>query len=367
MTTVTKAPNAPRIVKSSIKSKLPNLRSHVNCIEGMCPLVDEGLLALNGSSIFNPFYNKSEGLVNSGYYTLTKDTLDHLIYAHNTKNRFMSVSHLETISKSVQKDGFLNSGDTIKFGWDGYIIDGQNRLFSAINTNQTSIVACVIFGLDPKINQRLPFPKSRKSQDILEEEGMYFTEREIALLKCIVGKYCNTPVTGMNIVSLWEDWQGYIQTTQRWLNDNFFKYDPQLGASRFWLEVSVYAVMTDRFRMTENSIVLDALCNPNIDSPLAHDLANIKYQLQLRKVHADGYSRILKALFFAHQAVVDGVADTQGLGTDKEWVDEIVFGAGWRTMPKTNLIYRVVQNTKELIGKEVPLLERDISGFETYE
>jgi len=364
---MTTAPNAPRIVKSANKSKLPNLRSHVNCIEGMCPLADEGLLALNGSSIFNPFYNKSEGLVNSGYYTLTKDTLDHLIYAHNTKNRFMSSSHLQTISKSVEKDGFLNSGDTIKFGWDGYIIDGQNRLFSAINTNQTSIVACVIFGLDPKINQRLPFPKPRKAQDILEEEGMYFTEREIALLKCIVDKYCSMPVTGMNIVSLWEDWQGYIQTTQRWLNDNFFKYDPQLGASRFWLEVSVYAVMTDRFRMTENSIVLDALCNPNIDSPLAHDFANLKYQLQLRKVHQDGYSRIFKALFLAHQAVVDGVADTQGLGTDKEWVDEIVFGAGWKTMPKTNLIYRVVQNTKELIGKEVPLLERNMSGFENYE
>ena len=71
MTTVTKAPNAPRIVKSSIKSKLPNLRSHVNCIEGMCPLADEGLVALNGSGIFNPFYNSSEGLVNSGYYRLT--------------------------------------------------------------------------------------------------------------------------------------------------------------------------------------------------------------------------------------------------------------------------------------------------------
>ena len=324
-----------------------DLISRTNCVESTCPFSRNIIKSKNKVGRFNPWTDSAYR--DSGYYELTVPDLEHIRDAHNGKNRIIRQAHLNQLIASIKKWKFLESGEAIKFGWVGYILDGQNRIHSALATlkDYETITVLVVFGIDPEINQKLPFPKPRRLQDILEEQRIDFEDWQISLLKRLC-KIFKIKLDGTNIVPLFNKWVSHFNTTIAWLDKTKYIYEPSQKQPTYFQDIKSYAVLTEASREHKNNDVLDAWFNPNNKTKLAKDIKVIFNKILHTKNHPSASNKILKLLCLAHQSVNDELANQYGIHKDKKWISDVVFGVGLKELPKSNIYYKLVEDNKEL-------------------
>ena len=342
-----------------LKSKMPELRSNILCEPSTCYFERYKIISLNKVGRFNPFTKTHYR--DTAYYELGIDELEHLATCHNTLNRFMSKAHLLKITKGIIRLGFLESGDTIKISRDGVIIDGQNRIHSALKAlkpNET-IKVIVAFGLDPKINQRLPFPKARTIEDILEESNVPYELWKISLLKRI-NKYMKVSLNGTNIVKVFGRWESSMNKAMDYLDETKYKYIPSMKAPIFYQDIKVYTTLCKRLissGFTQLDVyphlaVLDALFNPKSEETaypkLSKDIKGLVTKLEESRTHMTPYNRLMKVLCLAHQSVIDGLAHKHGISANKVWAESVVFGEGLKDLPEDNILFKLIEENKEL-------------------
>jgi hypothetical protein len=89
----------------------------------------------------------------------------------NTKNRKVDrfrVNHYAHLLKSGQ---FMSNGDTIRFDWNGVLIDGQHRLMAIAKTG-IAATFIVVKGLNPETFKTIDMGKLRSNSDIFAIEGI---------------------------------------------------------------------------------------------------------------------------------------------------------------------------------------------------
>jgi hypothetical protein len=101
----------------------------------------------------------------------------------NTHNRPVSQATVEKYADIMRKGGWLLNGESIKFDWDGVLIDGQHRLF-AVTEAEVEIALTIVRNLDPKAQETLDQGKPRRLNDILSLSfGEQITTKLIAVMR----------------------------------------------------------------------------------------------------------------------------------------------------------------------------------------
>lgn len=96
---------------------------------------------------------------------LAKEWLD-----HNTNNRKTKPATIGNVSKALLLNEWEFNGETIKFDWNGVLLDGQNRLHAIVATGVPAI-ALVVEGLPPESQVTVDRGARRTLADILEWQG----------------------------------------------------------------------------------------------------------------------------------------------------------------------------------------------------
>jgi len=92
--------------------------------------------------------------------------LDHL----NIRNRPRKPGKISEFATDMKNGEWGLTGDTIKFSRDGYLRDGQNRLYAVVSSSET-IKTHAVFGIDPRLFVRMDIGKNRNNADILAIMG----------------------------------------------------------------------------------------------------------------------------------------------------------------------------------------------------
>lgn len=89
-----------------------------------------------------------------------------LIREANTKNRPLSKNYLTVLSKTYDKSADGVTGDTIKFGKSGRLIDGQHRLWMA-SRSSVPFRTHVVFGINDEAFDIIDQGRKRTAGDVL--------------------------------------------------------------------------------------------------------------------------------------------------------------------------------------------------------
>lgn len=89
----------------------------------------------------------------------------------NHGNRAQRRRGIDNLSRDITTGDFLMTGDSIKFDWDGVLIDGQHRL-EAVIKSQMPIHVVVCRGLDPRVKSVLDTQIRRSAADALKFSGV---------------------------------------------------------------------------------------------------------------------------------------------------------------------------------------------------
>lgn len=88
----------------------------------------------------------------------------------NHGNRNLRGGKLNVYTRDMRNGHWLFTGDTIKFDWDGRMIDGQHRCEAVIASGET-IDVLVVRGLDPRVQDVLDVNAARSIADALRFNG----------------------------------------------------------------------------------------------------------------------------------------------------------------------------------------------------
>jgi len=86
------------------------------------------------------------------------------------KNRPFRHATYMKYRRMMEQGSWAENGETIKFCWNGHLIDGQHRLRAIIATGLSQEIL-VVRGLDPKAFDTIDAPKVRSLQDCLHIRG----------------------------------------------------------------------------------------------------------------------------------------------------------------------------------------------------
>jgi hypothetical protein len=93
-----------------------------------------------------------------------------ILDTRNVKNRPPKPNKVHQFAAEMARDRWGLTGDTIKFGTNGELLDGQNRLSASAKSGK-SFRTHVVFGIDPTLFGRMDIGKPRNAADVLHIAG----------------------------------------------------------------------------------------------------------------------------------------------------------------------------------------------------
>ena len=138
---------------------------------------------LNESSLKKHIAKPPKGSV---IVTITPPVAAYTLNEINDTNRPFSATKVNNYSEDMQIRNWSLTGETIKFGADGQLKDGQHRLAACVRAN-TAFDTHAIFGIDPETFQHIDIGKKRDSADTLAIMGVQSYKRASTILRHIIG------------------------------------------------------------------------------------------------------------------------------------------------------------------------------------
>jgi hypothetical protein len=104
----------------------------------------------------------------------------------NANNRNPKVKKIQEYRDSMINGSWDLNGESIKFGWDGLLKDGQNRLRACLQSKMP-FTSCVHFGLNPKFFLTLDTGANRHAVDVFKIMGVPNHDKVPGVLRAIYG------------------------------------------------------------------------------------------------------------------------------------------------------------------------------------
>jgi hypothetical protein len=125
-----------------------------------------------------------DGLITENRFVIITPELADMLLKYNTKNRRFKNEHINKLTRQMVNGHWEYNGETIKFGYDGIMLDGQNRLQSVINSKK-SVLFLVITGLDPESYHTIDLNSNRTIGDSAYIDGIPNSTITAAVVKSI--------------------------------------------------------------------------------------------------------------------------------------------------------------------------------------
>ena len=116
---------------------------------------------------------------------VTPKLAEHALGETNHRNRPLSSGKIVAYSNDMRENNWSLTGETIKFGTDGLLKDGQHRLYACIRAN-TPFDTHAIFGINPETFQHIDVGKKRDGADTLAMMGVPNYRTASTIIKMII-------------------------------------------------------------------------------------------------------------------------------------------------------------------------------------
>jgi hypothetical protein len=114
--------------------------------------------------------------------TIDPKTAETVLSQRNQGNRPPKPNKVQQFAADMLKRNWGVTGDTIKFGSDGRLLDGQNRLAACVRAAKP-FTTHVVFNIDPTLFGRMDIGKPRNPADVLHIAGYKYASTLAAAVR----------------------------------------------------------------------------------------------------------------------------------------------------------------------------------------
>lgn len=122
---------------------------------------------------------------NSRVIEFSPKLAEYVLTKLNRNNRPMKPAKIKKYSADLSAGSWGLTGDTIKFGTDGLLKDGQNRLSACVRAGKP-FTTHVVFGIDPELFARMDIGKNRTGGDVFAIAGVSYAGHVAATVRWLL-------------------------------------------------------------------------------------------------------------------------------------------------------------------------------------
>jgi hypothetical protein len=129
---------------------------------------------------------------NSRVIEFSPELAEYVLAKLNPKNRKTKPAKIKKYAEDLTNGSFSLTGDTIKFGTDGLLKDGQNRLAAVVRSG-VPLQSHTVFGIEPLLFDRMDIGKNRTGADVLHIAGVKYANHVAAAVRWLMILTGNNP------------------------------------------------------------------------------------------------------------------------------------------------------------------------------
>lgn len=129
---------------------------------------------------------------NSRVVEFSPKLAEHVLTHLNPNNRPMKTAKIKKYASDLSEGLWGLTGDTIKFGADGMLKDGQNRLSACVRGGRP-LTTHVVFGIDAHLFARMDIGKNRNGADVFSIAGVRYANHVSATVRWLLILTSNNP------------------------------------------------------------------------------------------------------------------------------------------------------------------------------
>ncbi len=122
---------------------------------------------------------------NSRVVEFSPKLAEYVLTKLNLKNRPMKPAKIKKYAADLANGLWGLTGDTVKFGTDGMLKDGQNRLSACLRVGKP-MISHVVFGIDPQLFARMDIGKNRTGGDVFAIAGISYAGHVAAAVRWLL-------------------------------------------------------------------------------------------------------------------------------------------------------------------------------------
>lgn len=119
---------------------------------------------------------------NSRIIKIDSPSAERILSERNKGNRPPKPNKVQQFASDLANNKWGLTGDTIKFGTDGRLLDGQNRLAACVRSGMP-LKTHLVFGIDPSLFGRMDIGKPRNPADVLHIAGYKYASTLAAAVR----------------------------------------------------------------------------------------------------------------------------------------------------------------------------------------
>jgi hypothetical protein len=117
---------------------------------------------------------------------------DYILTNLSSDNRPKKTAKIKRYAQDLLEGRWAMTGDTIKFGSNGVLRDGQNRLAACIRAGK-SFRSHAVFGIDPDLFTRMDIGKNRTPADVFSIAGIAYANHVAGAVRWLLILTSNNP------------------------------------------------------------------------------------------------------------------------------------------------------------------------------
>ena len=122
---------------------------------------------------------------NSRVVEYTPKLAEYILTHLNQNNRPMKSGKIRKYATDISDGLWAITGDTIKFGVDGLLKDGQNRLAACVRAGK-GFSSHTVFGIQPELFSRMDIGKNRTGGDVFAIAGIPYASHTAAAVRWLL-------------------------------------------------------------------------------------------------------------------------------------------------------------------------------------
>lgn len=170
----------PRTARSAVM-KFPDRRSEISAATTEAEPINAKMELEQQVGILDELISKPP--TRSRVLEIGPALAEHILNTRNTSNRPVKPQKVKEYANSLLTGKWGLTGDTLKFGDNGVLVDGQNRLAAVVRANGPALRTHVVFGVAADLFARMDIGKNRTPADVFYIAGLNYAAQSAAAVR----------------------------------------------------------------------------------------------------------------------------------------------------------------------------------------
>lgn len=198
-------------------------------------------------------------------HILSNTQIEHILVEHNVNNRIPSKINIKKIKDSIERNGWVQTGECLKFTTNRSLVNGQHVLRALLELNHAPVEHCFISDLPENVDELMSPPKQRLLKDVIQKYDPSVNLYEVGVLRSVhmlLRPNNNSKLSNQDVMYFWDMYGVDIRKGLRRVNEMLYNSQTR-SAARYYRGFKAWRALCEHHDLGEARTISNMVSKPD--------------------------------------------------------------------------------------------------------